>query len=214
MPAAQTESENCVAHNGSLIPIPGRDIMVQAWYQGGVSVFDFTDAKNPVEIAFFDRGPLDAKNLIIGGYWSTYWYNGNLYASEIARGMDIFKLIPTQYVSQNEIDAATQWRVSEFNAQNQPLVKYEPTTAVAKSYVDQLNRTKGISAERAKAVIDGLSKVDELRTGKERNAAAALDGLNAVAEQVAADAKTKSGIDAKRLAALAETLKGRTARLR
>ncbi len=214
MPAAQTESENCVAHNGSLIPIPGRDIMVQGWYQGGVSIFDFTDAKNPVEIAFFDRGPLDAKNLIIGGYWSTYWYNGNLYASEIARGMDIFKLVPTQYLSQNEIDAATQWRVSEFNAQNQPLVKYEPTSAVAKSYVDQLNRTKGISAERAKAVTDGLAKVDELRTGKERNAAAALDGLNAVATQLEADAKTKSGIDAKRLAALAETLKGRTARLR
>jgi hypothetical protein len=214
MPAAQTESENCVAHNGSLIPIPGRDIMVQGWYQGGVSIFDFTDSKNPVEIAYFDRGPLDAKNLIVGGYWSTYWYNGNLYASEIARGMDIFKLVPTQYVSQNEIDAATQWRATEFNAQNQPLVRYEPTSAVARAYVDQLNRSKGISAERAKAVTDGLSKVDELRTGKERNAAATLDGLTAVAAQVEADAKTKSGADARRLAALAETLKGRAARLR
>ncbi|HEX8030546.1 MAG TPA: hypothetical protein VF491_18860, partial [Vicinamibacterales bacterium] len=214
MPGAQTETENCVAHNGSLIPIPGRDIMVQGWYQGGVSIFDFTDSKNPVEIAYFDRGPLDPKNLIIGGYWSTYWYNGNLYASEIARGMDIFKLVPTEFISQNEIDAATQWRVPEFNAQNQPLVKYEATSAVAKSYVDQLNRTKGISAERAKAVTDGLAKVDELRTGKEKNAAAALDGLTAVATQVEADAKTKSGIDAKRLAALAETLRGRVARLR
>ena len=214
MPAAQTETENCVAHNGSLIPIPGRDIMVQGWYQGGVSVFDFTDAANPVEIAYFDRGPLDAKNLIVGGYWSTYWYNGNLYASEIARGMDIFKLLPTQYLSQNEIDAATQWRVAEFNAQNQPLVKYQPTTAVAKSYVDQLNRTKGLSAERAKAVIDGLAKVDELRTGKERNAAAALAALDAVADQVAADAKAAKGRDAIRLQSLSDTLKGRTARLR
>jgi len=214
MPAAQTETENCVAHNGSLIPIPGRDIMVQGWYQGGVSVFDFTDAANPVEIAYFDRGPLDAKNLIVGGYWSTYWYNGNLYASEIARGMDIFKLVPTQYLSQNEIDAATQWRVAEFNAQNQPLVKYQPTTAVAKSYVDQLNRTKGLSAERAKAVIDGLAKVDELRTGKERNAAAALAALDAVADQVAADAKAAKGRDAIRLQSLSDTLKGRTARLR
>ena len=214
MPAAQTETENCVAHNGSLIPIPGRDIMVQGWYQGGVSVFDFTDAANPVEIAYFDRGPLDAKNLIVGGYWSTYWYNGNLYASEIARGMDIFKLLPTQYLSQNEIDAATQWRVNEFNAQNQPLVKYQPTTAVAKSYVDQLNRTKGLSAERAKAVIDGLAKVDELRTGKERNAAAALAALDAVADQVAADAKAAKGRDAIRLQSLSDTLKGRTARLR
>ena len=214
MPAAQTETENCVAHNGSLIPIPGRDIMVQGWYQGGVSVFDFTDAANPVEIAYFDRGPLDAKNLIVGGYWSTYWYNGNLYASEIARGMDIFKLLPTQYLSQNEIDAATQWRVAEFNAQNQPLVKHQPTTAVAKSYVDQLPRTKGLSAERAKAVIDGLAKVDELRTGKERNAAAALAALDAVADQVAADAKAAKGRDAIRLQSLSDTLKGRTARLR
>jgi len=214
MPAAQTETENCVAHNGSLIPVPGRDIMVQGWYQGGVSVFDFTDAANPVEIAYFDRGPLDAKNLIVGGYWSTYWYNGNLYGSEISRGMDIFKLVPTQYLSQNEIDAAMQWRMTEFNAQNQPLVKYEPTSAVAKSYLDQLNRSKGISAARAKAVTDGLAKVDELRTGKERNAAAALDGLDAVAAQVAADAKAAQGRDAIRLQALSDTLKGRTARLR
>ncbi len=214
MPAAQTETENCVAHNGSLIPVPGRDIMVQGWYQGGVSIFDFTDAANPVEIAYFDRGPLDAKNLIVGGYWSTYWYNGNLYGSEISRGMDIFKLLPTTALSQNEIDAATQWRATEFNAQNQPLVKFEPTTAVAKSYLDQLNRTKGISAERAKAVNDNLAKVDDLRTGKERNAASALEGLEAVAAQLAADAVAASGRDAMRLRALSDTLKGRAARLR
>src|SRR4029077_9334448 len=76
MPAPQTEQENCVAHNGSLIPVPGRDIMAQGWYQGGVSVFDFTASAKPVEIAFFDRGPIDAKTLILGGYWSAYWYNG------------------------------------------------------------------------------------------------------------------------------------------
>ena len=116
MPAAQTEQENCVAHNGSLIPVPGRDIMVQGWYQGGVSVFDFTDSAKPVEIAFFDRGPLDAKDLITGGYWSTYWYNGNIYASEIARGIDIFQLLPSEYLSQNEIDAAMLVRHEEFNA--------------------------------------------------------------------------------------------------
>ncbi|MFA5909678.1 MAG: hypothetical protein WC815_12945 [Vicinamibacterales bacterium] len=214
MPAAQTETENCVAHNGSLIPVPGRDIMVQGWYQGGVSVFDFTDSANPVEIAYFDRGPLDAKNLIVGGYWSTYWYNGSLYGSEIARGMDIFKLLPTQSLSQNEIDAAVQWRATEFNAQNQPLVKFEPTSVVARAYLDQLNRSKSISAERAKAVSDGLAKVDELRTGKERSAAAALDGLDAVAAQVAADAKAAKGRDAIRLQALSDTLKGRAARLR
>ena len=179
MPAPQTETENCVAHNGSLIPVPGRDIMVQGWYQGGVSVFDFTDSKNPVEIAYFDRGPLDPKNLIIGGYWSAYWYNGNIYGAEISRGMDIFRLVPTQYLSQNEIDAAIQVRATEFNAQNQPLISWPATSIVAKAYLDQLGRNNAISAERAKAVRDGLAKVDELRTGKERDAAARLDALTA-----------------------------------
>jgi hypothetical protein len=214
MPAAQTETENCVAHNGSLIPVPGRDIMVQGWYQGGVSVFDFTDAKNPVEIAFFDRGPLDPKNLIIGGYWSAYWYNGNIYGSEIARGMDIFRLVPTQYLSQNEIDAAIQVRMETFNAQDQPLVKWQPTSTVAKAYLDQLGRNNAISAERARAVRDALAKVDELRTGKERDAASRLDALVALAGQVEADAKGKTGRDAMRLTALADTLKGRAAALR
>jgi hypothetical protein len=214
MPAAQTEQENCVAHNGSLIPVPGRDIMVQAWYQGGLSVFDFTDAKNPVEIAYFDRGPLDPKNLIIGGYWSTYWYNGNIYGSEIARGMDIFKLVPTQHLSQNEIDAAIQVRAEEFNAQNQRRFKYPATSVVAKAYLDQLGRTNAISAERAKAVRDSLAKVDELRTGKEPKAASALEALTAVAAQVEGDAKAKNGRDAQRLTALADTLKGRAAALK
>lgn len=214
MPGAQTETENCVAHNGSLIPVPGRDIMVQGWYQGGVSVFDFTDSKNPVEIAFFDRGPLDPKNLIIGGYWSAYWYNGNIYGAEIARGVDIFRLIPSQYLTQNEIDAAVQVRATEFNAQNQPKITWPATSSVAKAYLDQLGRNNAISAERAKAVRDNLAKVDELRTGKERDAAARLDALNAVAAQVEADAKSKTGRDAMRLNALADTLKGRAQALR
>jgi hypothetical protein len=214
MPAPQTDSENCVAHNGSLIPVPGRDIMVQGWYQGGVSVFDFTDAKNPVEIAFFDRGPLDAKNLIIGGYWSAYWYNGNIYGSEIARGLDIFRLVPTQYLSQNEIDAAIQSRQETFNAQNQPRVTWPATSTVARAYLDQLGRSNAITADRAKAVRDSLARVDELRTGKERDAASRLDALVAVAGQVEADAKSQSGRDAMRLNALAETLKGRAAALR
>src|SRR5688500_3002233 len=214
MPAPQTESENCVAHNGSLIPVPGRDIMVQGWYQGGVSVFDFTDSKNPVEIAFFDRGPLDPTNLIIGGYWSAYWYNGNIYGAEISRGIDIFRLIPSQYLSQNEIDAAVQVRVGEFNAQNQPRIKWPATSAVAKAYLDQLGRNNAIAPERARAVRDALAKADELRTGKERNAAQTLDALTAVAAQVEADAKSKPGRDAMRLTALADTLKGRAAALR
>jgi len=214
MPAAQTEQENCVAHNGSLIPVPGRDIMVQAWYQGGLSVFDFTDSANPKEIAYFDRGPINSEAMLSGGYWSTYWYNGNLYGAEMARGIDVFRLKPSDLLSQNEIDAAMQFRLQEFNSQNQPKVTWQPTTAVAKAYVDQLNRSKSISAERVRAINEGLSKVDGLRTGKEGNARAALDQLEAVAAQVDADGKSKSGVDAKRYAALAETLRGRAARLR
>ena len=214
MPAPQSESENCVAHNGSLIPVPGRDIMVQGWYQGGVSVFDFTDSKNPVEIAFYDRGPLDPKNLIIGGYWSAYWYNGNIYGAEIARGVDLFRLVPTPNLTQNEIDAAIQVRQTEFNAQNQPRIVWPATSVVARAYLDQLGRNNAISAERARAVRDNLAKVDELRTGKERNAAATLEALTTVAAQVEADAKTKSGRDQMRLQALADTLKGRAAAMK
>jgi hypothetical protein len=120
MPAPQTDTENCVAHNGSLIPVPGRDIMVQSWYQGGISVFDFTDSANPVEIAFFDRGPINPTELVTGGYWSSYWYNGQIYGAEISRGIDIFRLLPSEYLSENEIAAANLVRFEEFNSQNQP----------------------------------------------------------------------------------------------
>ncbi len=214
MPAAQTEQENCVAHNGSLIPVPGRDIMVQSWYQGGVSVFDFTDSASAKEIAYFDRGPINGEAMVSGGYWSSYWYNGNIYGAEIARGIDVFRLKPSEHLSQNEIDAAMQFRLQEFNSQNQPKVVWPASSAVAKAYLDQLNRSKSISADRARAVLTGLSKVDSLRTGKERNAADALTALDAVAAQVEGDAKTAIGRDAMRLKALAETLKGRAASLR
>jgi hypothetical protein len=214
LPAPQTEQENCVAHNGSLIPVPGRDIMVQAWYQGGVSVFDFTDSANPVEIAFFDRGPIDGENLVSGGYWSTYWYNGNIYGAEIARGLDVFRLLPSDHLSQNEIDAATQVRFDTFNSQQQPRIVWPATTAVAKAYLDQLARSKGIQPQRAAAVTSALERVDRLRTGKESGAGAVLDQLDALATQVAADARAATGRDATRLTSLAETLKGRAARLR
>ena len=214
MPAAQGEQENCVAHNGSLIPVPGRDIMVQAWYQGGLSMFDFTDSANAREIAYFDRGPLNGQNLVLSGYWSTYWYNGHIYGAEIARGIDVFRLKPSEFLSQNEIDAAVQFRLNEFNSQNQPRVTWPATSAVAKAYLDQLGRNNAIAPERARAVRDALAKVDELRTGKERDAAARLDALNALAAQVSTDATSKTGRDAMRLTALAETLKGRAAALR
>ena len=214
MPAAQTDTENCVAHNGSLIPVPGRDIMVQGWYQGGVSVFDFTDSAKPVEIAFFDRGPLDAKQLITGGYWSTYWYNGHIYGAEIARGVDVFRLTPSEYLTQNEIDAAMQVRAETFNAQQQPKVTWPATVVVARAYLDQLNRSNAIAADRAAAVKSALDDVDGLRTGQERNAADILARVEGVAGQLERDAAQASGRDAERLRALADTMKGRAARLR
>ncbi|HKX54983.1 MAG TPA: hypothetical protein VJN01_02730, partial [Xanthomonadales bacterium] len=106
LPAPQVEQENCVAHNGSIIPVPGRDIFVQAWYQGGISIIDFTDSSKPVEIAYFDRGPIDAEHLTLGGYWSVYWYQGHIYGTEIYRGLDVFKLLPSEFLSANEIAAA------------------------------------------------------------------------------------------------------------
>jgi hypothetical protein len=214
MPAPQSELENCVAHNGSLIPVPGRDIMVQGWYQGGVSVFDFTDAANPVEIAFFDRGPVDEKQLITAGYWSTYWYNGFIYGTEIARGIDVFRLTPSEHLSQNEIDAATQARLQEFNPQHQTRVEWPATTAVARAYIDQLTRSKALTSSRAGAINSALNDVDNLRTGRERGAGAALDRLDTLSAQLEKDAAAAGGSDALRLRSLAKTLRGRIARFR
>jgi len=214
MPAPQTETENCVAHNGSLIPVPGRDIMVQAWYQGGLSVFDFTDSTTPVEIAFFDRGPIDTKQLITGGYWSTYWYNGAIYGSEIARGIDVFRLKPSEYLSQNEIDAASLVRVEELNTQQQTKITWPASSVVARAYIDQLTRSKSIQPQRARDVKSALDRVDGLRTGQEKGAAGTLDQLDALATQLDKDASAASGRDADRLKALAATIKGRAAKLR
>ena len=201
LPAPQTEQENCVAHNGSLVPVPGRDIMVQAWYQGGVSVFDFTDSAKPVEIAYFDRGPIDAKQLITGGYWSTYWYNGYIYGTEIARGLDVFRLSPSEHLTQNEIDAAALVRASHFNAQEQPKVSWPASPVVARAYVDQLVRSKALTADRAST----------LRTALDRSDKAALSSL---AGQVEASASGAAPRDAVRLRALATTIKDLTAAAR
>jgi hypothetical protein len=214
MPAPQTEQENCVAHNGSLIPVPGRDIMVQAWYQGGLSMFDFTDSAKPVEIGYYDRGPIDAKNMHSGGFWSTYWFNGNIYASELTRGIDVFKLKPSEYLSQNEIDAATLIRNEELNTQLQTKITWPAASVVALAYVDQLTRSKGIPAERARAVKTTLDKADGLRTGQEKGAAAILNQLDALATQLESDAGTASGQYAARLRSLVATIKGRAAKLR
>ena len=214
LPAPQSDQENCVAHNGSLIPVPGRDIMVQAWYQGGVSVFDFTDSANPVEIAFFDRGPIDPKQLVTGGYWSAYWYNGHIYGAEIARGIDVFRLTPSEHLTRNEIDAALQVRSEEFNAQQQPRVVWPATSVVARAYLDQLTRGKAIQGERAAALKDALDRLDGVKTGQEKSAAAVLDQIEALATQLESDAGSARGRDQARLRSLAETLRGRVARLR
>jgi hypothetical protein len=212
--ASLTEQENCVAHNGSLIPVPGRDIMVQAWYQGGVSVFDFTDAAKPVEIAFFDRGPIDAKQLVTGGYWSAYWYNGNIYGSEIARGIDIFRLKPSEFLTQNEIDAASLVRTEELNTQQQTRITWPATTVVALAYIDQLTRTRGIQPERSRAIKAALDRADGVRTGNARGAEATIEQLEALAKQVEADAASATGRDAMSLRSLAEAMKARAARMR
>jgi len=209
LPAPQTEQENCVAHNGSLIPVPGRDIMVQAWYQGGLSVFDFTDSAKPVEIAYFDRGPLDPRQLITGGYWSTYWYRGHIYGTEIARGLDIFKLVPSEYLSENEIEAANLVRPAAFNAQQQLRTVWPAASAVARAYLDQLARSHGVRPERAAAIKAALERADRVHGARDKSATAAADQLKTLAGQVTEDAGAASGRDAARLKALAETLTGR-----
>lgn len=214
LPAAQTEQENCVAHNGSLIPVPGRDIMVQGWYQGGISVFDFTESTHPREIAYFDRGPVDSKDLITGGYWSAYWYNGHIYGSEIARGVDVFKLTPGEFLTANEIEAAAQAQLHEFNAQQQTKVSWPAIPAVARAYMDQLARTKGITAERSRALADALAKAEKIRNNRDKAAATLVTELGTLAGQIETDATSAAGMDATRLRSLATTVKGIAARLR
>ena len=203
LPVPQTETENCVAHNGSIIPVPGRDLMVQAWYQGGLSIMDFTDPANAFEVAFFDRGPLSAEALFTGGYWSTYWHNGRIYGAEISRGIDVFRLTPTEHLSQAEIDAAELIQIDQFNAQMQPLTVWPAVVPVARAYLDQLVRGNGILNDRVPDVANILDRA-------ERGTATATQ-LAQVAAQldqdaVAIRAGTRGG-DAERLSTLAEVLR-------
>ena len=207
MPAAQSDTENCVAHNGSLIPVPGRDIEVQAWYQGGVSVMDFTDAAHPFEIAYFDRGPIDPKTLILGGDWSAYWYNGYIYGSEIARGLDVFKLLPTKFLTQNEIDAAKLVQVNELNVQNQQKFVWPSGLTVARAYLDQLGRSQALSADRIAALNKAIERAQTSHLGKKD--VEKLQGMSAAVEADASSAKDSA--DAKRLHALAQILQSPTA---
>ncbi len=199
MPAPQTETENCVAHNGSLVPVPGRDIMVQSWYQGGLSMFDFTDATHPFEIAYFDRGPISDASLTLGGMWSTYWYNGNIYSSEIARGVDVFKMVPNKFITQREIDATNQVHFDELNVQDQPKIVWPSNLIVAKAYVDQLARGNSVTPARITAINAAIAKVDAAPSDKK--AAAALKTLG---QGIAKDANgAKTPADKNRMEALA-----------
>ena len=197
LPAPQTAAENCVAHNGSIIPVPGRDIMAQAWYQGGISVFDFTDPKQPVEIAYFDRGP-QSETLQLGGHWSAYWYNGNIYASEITRGLDVLTLKPSAHLTQNEIDAAKSAQLEVFNPQHQTRVVWPASFAVARAYLDQLKRGSGMPASeiaRVNTELNTLEKISAASTLKKR--------LTALANSLG---KVK-GSDRARISLLTQTLK-------
>jgi hypothetical protein len=199
LPAVQTSLENCVAHNGSMIPIPGRDVMVQAWYQGGISVFDFTDPDNPFEIAFHDRGPVDATRMGNAGSWSVYWYNGVLVSSEIGRGLDIFELTPSAHLSQNEIDAANTVRLDYKNAQGQPRYTWPPSFALARAYVDQLERSRGLPAARIASLRQEIANA-EAAAGTARSTA-----LTRLASQVESDAASSS--DGGRVRLLASALR-------
>jgi uncharacterized protein (DUF305 family) len=212
MPAPQVDEENCVAHNGSIIPVPGRDIFVQAWYQGGISVVDFTDSANPVEIAFFDRGPIDAEDLVLGGFWSAYWYRGRIYGTEIVRGLDMLKLVPSEHLSAHEIAAAAVADQGDvFNPQQQFRVRWPAEPVVARAYLDQLTRDGALEPDYIAELSRLLDRADErlLAGTPDRELA---DELADSAGSVGRDAG--NAITARRHAGLAETLDGIAARLR
>jgi hypothetical protein len=193
MPAAQTSFENCVAHNGSPIPIPGREVKVQGWYQGGVSIFDWTDPSQPFEIAFFDRGPMDSTRLVSAGSWSAYWYNGHIYSSEIARGLDVFEILPSAFISQNEIDAAHTvfWR--EYNPQEQQMMVWPPSFPLARAYLDQLERGDGLGADRIAAARAELTRAESLPPQERRAPLAQLAAqLGSEAARAADEGKVRT----------------------
>ena len=212
LPAPQLEQENCVAHNGSIIPVPGRDVFVQAWYQGGLSVIDFTDSAHPVEIAYFDRGPIDAEELVMGGYWSTYWYHGHIYGTEIARGLDVFSLTPSQFLSESEIAAAARGDGGgAFNPQQQFPVQWPAEPVVARAYLDQLDRG-GDLPESFGAQLTALLDRSEAQLqdgGSDEDLAAGLETLAATLNDNRGD-----GLAGHREALLSQTLRGIAGRLR
>ncbi len=205
LPAPQDEKENCVAHNGSVVPVPGRDIFAQAWYQGGLSLVDFTDSANPVEIAYFDRGPIHEEHMILGGYWSTYWYKGRIYGTEIARGMDIFKLVPSEFLTENEVAAAELAdEGSVFNPQTQFPVVWPDVPVVAHAYIDQLNRSGALTDSQNAGLASALGRADLLLNSGRSDEGLASD-LSSLAAGLGDDGDQQTQ---KRREALADTLNG------
>jgi hypothetical protein len=200
LPSAQSAQENCVSHNGGLIPVPGRDLFVQGWYQGGVDVSDFTDPDHPFEVAFFDRGPVDLppepgdtasasisrQRGTIGGSWGAYYWNGYIYSSELARGFDVLELVPSDKLSANEIAAAKLVRMEQYNPQSQPHYTFPAAFPVVRSYLDQLVRNNGLSSDRTSAIAKALDDAEQ-QTGAARSRS-----LTKLAAQVDADAKGAS----------------------
>jgi len=225
LPAAQSAQENCVSHNGGLIPVPGRDLYVQGWYQGGVDIMDFTDANHPIEIGYFDRGSIDppppadsAKGIelpvaggrsggaasarirgTIGGSWGAYYWNGHIYSSELDRGFDIYELTPSAHLSANEIAAAKLVQLKEYNPQSQPKFTWPAAFVVVRSYLDQLVRNGGLAADRTAAVSTALNAAEQ-KTGAARGAA-----LTALAKQV--DGYASGAKDAARVRMMADAIK-------
>ena len=199
MPAAQTDFENCVAHNGSLIPVPGRDIMIQGWYQGGISLIDWTDPQNPVEIGYHDRGPFMADQPSMAGSWSVYWYNGVIVNSEIQRGLDIFELVPSSALTQNEIDAANSVQLTHLNSQGQPIFEWPATFALARAYLDQLERWHGMPAGQVSSARSAL------RTAERASVAGRRATLNALAATL--DTQTADAADPDKVAKLADAVR-------
>ena len=187
-----------MAHNGSLIPVPGRDIMVQSWYQGGISVFDWTDPANPVEIAYHDRGPIDPEQMQMGGSWSVYWYNGLIVNSEIARGLDIFELTPNALLTENEIAAANTVQLDYLNAQGQPTYVWPPSFHLVRAYLDQLERSNGLAMDRIAAARRAL---DDAENG---SASDRQDALMALADELDGDANSAG--DAAKVRTLASAM--------
>jgi hypothetical protein len=193
MPAAQTEQENCVAHNGSLIPIPGREVMVQGWYQGGISVFDWTDVKHAKEIAYFDRGPMNAERLQSAGSWSAYWYNGVIVSSEIARGLDIYELVPNGLITENELAAAKTVKVDYWNTQDQQKFVWPPSFVLARAYLDQLERSKGLAPDQIASARSTLTRAEGQSAAERKATLTQLSSeLNGAASAAGDQAKVRT----------------------